>query len=59
MIWAKIKKLWKDLLTGIRSITLFPPPQPSYEERFGTDEDLLAQDWEKVQKEINKAEPKS
>jgi hypothetical protein len=53
MILAKIKKLWNDLVNGIRSFTIFPQPQPSYEDQFGTDEELLAEDMKKVQDDIN------
>ena len=41
---------------GMASLSLFPLSRfSSYEERFGTDEELLASDWQKVGDDLRNA----
>ena len=41
---------------GLASLSPFLPRRlPNYEERFGTDEELLASDWQKVGNDLRNA----
>lgn len=45
----------KSFLRGMGSISLFPAPLPSYEEQFGTDEELLEKDRQVINQDLQKA----
>ncbi len=52
----KLPRWLAGFLKGAGSVLqICPPPSPTYEERFGTDEELIASDWKAVGDDLRKA----
>lgn len=51
--WQRFKDWLRPFLKGAGTVLeICPPDHPSYDKQFGTDEELLKEDWEKIQKDI-------